>query len=87
MDKKKILAIAIAIWLSGLLIGKWLESARYTNKLKPHDVIVIDSFRIGCEFGVLKNCTPGQEQNCKLFCSEIITKNKDLIDLLKNKKE
>jgi hypothetical protein len=87
MNKKINLIIAITIGLSGIFIGKWLEAASSSKKLKPHDIIVIDSFRIGCEFGVLKNCTPGQEQSCKLFCSEIITKNKDLIDLLKNKKE
>lgn len=57
------------------------------NRVKPQDVLVADSFRIGCEFGVLKSCSPGEEETCKLYCRDVIKNNKSLIDILKNRPE
>lgn len=85
MDKR-LISILMAGLIMGFLGAKSIESFKSSRKLKPHDEMVIDSFRIGCEFGVLKSCSPGSEDVCKKYCSEVISNNRSLIEILKNKK-
>jgi len=86
MNKNFILRICFIV--VGLLVGiKLCDYLVSTTKLKPYDSVVVDSFRIGCEFGVLKSCNPGHEDECKKYCAEVISNNRSLIDLLKNKKK
>jgi hypothetical protein len=77
--------ILIAIICASLFIGYRLGIKKEQVEQKPLDEIVLDSLRMGCEFGVLKNCNPKEQDYCKKFCHEFL--DDEIIMFMKKKGE
>lgn len=61
--------------------GRLVEKKEY----KKFDRIVEDSFQMGCEAAIMKNCSPKNVNSCRKYCFEFISKNPQMLKLLKKK--
>lgn len=81
--KKNIILLSVVIL--AFFIGFKSGIKKEQVEQKPLDDIVLDSLRMGCEFGVLKNCLPKDQESCKKFCHEFL--DDEIIMIMKKKGE